>query len=247
MAEVFRGARNGMILASGYLADSLITYREETAAADGGGEPEDAGFNIFAYVMPGSMMIGLLFIVELVLRDLLREKRGGTLSRILASPARTGEVVAGKVGAAFAITMISCIILLAVSRIGFSVGLGDPLALLLHTVGTILMCTGVMTLLYGAISSERAADAIMSVVIIVMALFGGSMVPFEQMPAMLQAAGRFSPVYWASDGFRKIFLLEASAADVALNLLVLYALGAATLIPGSLLIRGRIARGGWTG
>jgi ABC-2 type transport system permease protein len=247
MEKVFEGARNGMILASGYLADSLITYTEETAVDEDGEESGASGFNIFAYVMPGSMMIGLLFIVELVLRDILREKNSGTLSRILASPVRTGEVVAGKVGAAFAITMISCVILLAVSRIGFSVKLGDPAALLLHTVGTILMCTGVMTLLYGAISSERAADAVMSVVIIIMALFGGSMVPFEQMPALLQSVGRFSPVYWASDGFKMIFLFDASTAGVALHLLVLYALGAATLIPGAFLIRSRISRGGWAG
>jgi ABC-2 type transport system permease protein len=202
-------------------------------------------FNIFAYVMPGSMMIGLLFIVELVLRDLLRERTGGTLRRILSAPVTAGQAVAGKVGAAFSITMLSCLILLAVSRFGFSVDLGDPLALLFHTVATILMCTGVITFLYGAISNERVADAVMSVVIIVMALFGGSMVPIEQMPPALQAVGRFSPVFWASDGMKRIFLMGAGVSDIGINILILVLLGVCTLIPGTLLIRGRIAKGGW--
>ncbi len=251
MEEVINGARNGVILVYGYVADSLITFRDEVAsAADtavaAAGEQEDSGgFNIFAFVMPGSMMIGLLFITELVLRDILRERTGGTLPRMLASPVTTSQVVAGKVGAAFAITMISCLILLLVSRIGFSVDLGDLPALLLHTVATILMCTGVMTFLYGAISSERAADAVMSVVIIAMALFGGSMVPYEQMPSALQAVGRFSPVFWAADGMKRIFLFDAGISDISVHLAILAALGVCSLIPGTLLIRSRIVKGGW--
>ncbi len=249
MEEVMAGAKNGVILAYGYIADSLITFTDEVAALPDSvaavDDPVVRDFNIFAYVMPGSMMIGLLFIVELVLRDLLRERKAGTLRRMLAAPVTTGQVVAGKVGAAFAITMISCLLLLAVSGLGFGVDLGDPLALVLQTVVTILMCTGIMTFLYGAISKERTADAVMSVVIIVMGLFGGSMVPIEQMPPALQAAGRFSPVYWAADGMKKIFLLDAGVSDISVNLVILLLLGVCTIIPGALLIRGRLAKGGW--
>jgi len=249
MEEVMDGARNGVILTYGYIADSLVTFTDEVAALPDSvsaiDDPVVKDFNLFAYVMPGSMIIGLLFIVELLLRDLLRERKAGTLRRMLAAPVTTGQAVAGKVGAAFAITLISSIILLAVSRLGFGIDLGDPLALFFQTVATILMCTGIMTFLYGAISSERAADAVMSVVIIVMALFGGSMVPIEQMPPALQTAGRFSPVFWAADGMKRIFLLEAGLGDIRTHLLILFLLGATTIIPGALLIRARIAKGGW--
>ena len=249
MEKVMDGAKNGVILTYGYIADSLITFTDEVAALPDSvaavDDPVVKDFNIFAYVMPGSMMIGLLFIVELVLRGLLRERKAGTLRRMLAAPVTTGQAVAGKVGAAFAITLISSLILLAVSRLGFGVDLGDPLALFLQTVATILMCTGIITFLYGAISGERAADAVMSVMIIVMALFGGSMVPSEQMPPALQAAGRFSPVFWAADGMKKIFLLDAGVSDIRIHLLVLFLLGVLTIIPGALLIRARIAKGGW--
>jgi ABC-2 type transport system permease protein len=248
MEDVMNGARNGVILAYGYVADSLITFRSEVAAADttsaGGDGGGKAGFNIFAFVMPGSMMIGLLFITELVLRDLLRERTGGTLSRMLAAPVTTGQVVAGKVGAAFTVTMIACLILLGVSRLGFGIDLGDPPALLLQTIATILMCTGVMTLLYGAISNERAADAVMSVVIIVMALFGGSMVPIEQMPPALRETARFSPVFWAADGMKRIFLFGAGVSGIWIHVTVLLLVGVLTVVPGAILIRSRIAKGG---
>ena len=71
------------------------------------------------------------------------------------------------------------------------------------------------------------------------------MVPIEQMPGALQAAGRFSPVYWASDGMKQIFLLDAGIPEVALHVLILTALGLCTIIPGALLLRARMAKGGW--
>ena len=137
-----------------------------------------------------------------------------------------------------------CLILLAVGRLLFGIELGDPLALLLQVIATVTMSTGILTFLYGAISNERTADAMMSVVIIMMALFGGGMMPLEQMPSPLQAAGRFSPVFWAVDGIKRIFVQGAGVADLRVHLLVLFLLGIGTIVPGALLLRGRIAREG---
>ena len=237
-----------MILAYGYVADSLITFTDEVAALpDSVSAADDPGVR-FQYIR---------------LRDAGKhddrpavhsragaprsapQRKEGTLKRILAAPVTAGQAVAGKVGAAFAITMIAALICLAVSGIGFGVDLGDPFALSLEAVAVIMMCTGVMTFLYGAISNERAADALMSVVIMVMALFGGSMVPVEQMPPSLQAAGRFSPVFWAADGMKQIFLHDAGVNDIRMHLLILFLIGVCTIIPGVLLIRARIAKGRW--
>ena len=59
----------------------------------------------------------------------------------------------------------------------------------MHVVGSILMCVGIMAFLYGFIRSERVADAMLPVVIIVICVFGGAMFPYEIMgPAMQKAA-----------------------------------------------------------
>ncbi len=241
--EVFlRESRRGIALTRGYLTDSLVTIRTETVTT--GSEEEARGFNIFAYILPGSMMLGLLFISELVLRDIVRERRRGTLSRILVSPVGPGRVVAGKVASAFAITAASCLILLLVSRLGFGMDLGKPLPLVLHLLASILMCTGLMTFFYGFVRSERAADAVISILIVVVSLFGGSMLPFEQMGSTLQKIGRFSPVYWASDGFKMIFLSNAGVGEISGHLLVLLGIGLAGLIPGSIMLDLSIRKGG---
>ncbi|MBN1163347.1 MAG: ABC transporter permease [Candidatus Krumholzibacteriota bacterium] len=236
------GARGGIALVRDYISDPLITLKEETVVpAD---EKESTGeANIFSYVLPGSMMIGLLFISELVLRDIVREKQAGTLYRILAAPLEASQVVAGKILSTFAVTLISCLVLLLISAVGFRMDLGRPVPLAVHLLGTIFMCTGVITLCYGFIDNERAADAVMSILIILMALFGGSMVPFEQLGSGLQKVGRFSPVYWASDGFKKIFMTGAGLGELRAHLTVLYGVALATVFPGALLLDRRVRKG----
>ena len=234
------GARNRLLLAGDFIADSLITLETETITEEDEGEP---GFNIFAFVLPGSMLIGLLFIGEIVMRDILREGKTGTLSRLFTTPVEGGHIVVAKVVSTFAITAIACTILMIVGRIAFGIQIGRPGPLVLHFVGTILMCTGLITFFYGFLRSERAADALLSVVIIVLCLFGGSMVPFEQMGKGLQRVGRFSPVFWAIDGFKKILVWDMGFEGIALNLAVLYGTGIVMIVAGIVLLRGRIRRG----
>jgi ABC-2 type transport system permease protein len=240
--ELLGKARSGITLAEAYVTDSLITLRSEVAAD---GDSRDEGLNIFAFVLPGSLLIGLLFISEIVLRDIVRERREGTLGRLLSAPLETGHIIAGKILSTYAITGIACILLFAIGRLAFGIDLGEPLPLAVHFIGTILMCTGLMAFFYGLIRTERAADAILSVVIIVMALLGGSMIPIEQMGRSLQRIGRFSPVFWASDGFKQLFVYDAGFREIWLHLVVLYCIGVLAVIPGAIMLGRRVKGGGW--
>jgi ABC-2 type transport system permease protein len=239
------GARDRMLLANSYIADSLITYRTEIVSDEE--KEEETGFNIFAYVLPGSMLIGLLFISEIAMRDLLREGHTGTLARLFTTPVEGEHIVAAKILSTFVITAAASLVLLLIGRFGFGIALGSPAPLILQLVGTILMCTGVITLFYGFMRTERAADAVLSVVIIVMCLFGGSMVPIEQMGQTMMKVGRFSPVFWAIDGFKKILVRDMGMGEIVPNLIVLYSLGIVTIIVGAVLLKRRVRRGGWSG
>ncbi len=238
-------AKIGFVQTEGYLSDSLITLRSETAAGDddeegSGGIP---GFNIFSYVMSGSLMLGLLFTSNIMLNDIVRERRTGTLARTLCAPLGTGHVVAGKVLSVYAVTAIACLLLLVVGKFAFRMDLGDPAALAAHTAATILMCTGLMTFLFGVIRRERAADAIAPVVIIVLSMLGGSMLSFDMFGETMQRIGKFSPVYWANDGFKKILLFGAGPAEISRNILVLVSVGIAALVPGAILLGAGFRKG----
>lgn len=235
------GARSKLVLAEGYVADSIITYDVVDEVSE---EPEEeGGLNLFAYLLPGTLLIGLLFISEISMRDIFRERSTGTLDRLLTTPVGTGHYIAGKVLATFSITALACIVLLIVGRFAFGIDVGRPVPLVIHFIGTILMCTGLVTLFYGFIRTERAADAIMSIVIVVLALLGGSMVPYEQMGAGMRGIAPFSPVFWASDGFKKIFIEDWGVSELGLHIAVLYGLAAITMVVGGMMLRRRIGKG----
>jgi ABC-2 type transport system permease protein len=233
-----------LLLVGGYLADSLVSLQTQDEVSEIEEESPTVGFNVFAFVMPGSLLIGLLFISQIALRDIVREKERGTLARLFTAPLDVEHVVGGKILSAFAITAISCLLLVIVGRFGFGISLGRPLPLVAHLVGTVFMCTGVITLLYGFIKSDRAADAVLPIVILTLCLLGGSMVPIDQMGATIRTIGRLSPVFWAVNGFQKLFLEDAGLKDISMHLGILYGVAVLTVVPGTLLLRRRVKRGG---
>ncbi|MBU8923050.1 MAG: ABC transporter permease [Bacteroidales bacterium] len=232
-------------LTGGYLTDTLISVEESTvseAGDEGGGG--SSGVNVFSYVMAGSMMIGLLFTSNIMLRDIVRERASGTLTRILAAPLSIWHVVAGKLLAAYMVTMVACLALLIIGRFAFGMDLGGPVVLAVHLSATMFMITGFMTFCFGLIRSERSADAIVSVLIIVISLLGGGLIPISQMGGMFRSIALFSPVYWASDGFMEIFLNQAGLADIIQNIAILVGIGLVTLMPGTWLLGRNLRKGG---
>ena len=56
---------------------------------------------------------------------------------------------------------------------------------------------------YAFIRTERQAGAVISSVIIVMSLLGGSMLPVEQFPAPVQILSKFTVNHWGLQAFLK--------------------------------------------
>jgi len=239
LTALLENAKGGIALVKPYLTDTLIAMKTTTVSA----EPQEkspAKFNFFALIMPGSIMIGLLFISEITMRDILRERRAGTLARIFTGPVEAGTVLAGKIVSAFAITAASCVLLLAIGRLGFGIRWGNPAALAAHLSGSILMCIGIMALIYGAIKSDRVADAVLPVVIIVICILGGAMFPTEIMGATMRRFAPASPAFWVIDGIKKVAVGGAGFGGIARNLAYVYGVGAATMVAGAALLGAKV-------
>jgi ABC-2 type transport system permease protein len=240
LARLLSSARPRAELIRGYLADTLITLtsRSDSAPSE---EPKEK-FNFFAFIMPGSMLIGLLFIGEITMRDIVREREAGTLERIFAGPVRSGSVIAGKMLSAFMITLLSCLLLIVIGRLGFGIAWGPPLELFAFVIGSILMCVGIMAFLYGFIRSERVADAMLPTIIIVICIFGGAMFPYETMGAAMQKAAKLSPAFWVIDGLKRIAIYRSGWSAIAPHLAIVYGIGAITSVAGAALLRNTFAR-----
>jgi ABC-2 type transport system permease protein len=219
---------------------------EETEGAGITEEPEEedgGGFNIFTFILPGLAFMGILFIGEMAMRDVLAEQTAGTLSRVLTTPLTPVHFLAGKMAQAF-ILCLACQSLVMISgTLVFGVGWGPLHLVALFTAAAALSVTGLTALIFGLARSERQGSAIAGLLIMGMSLLGGSMFPLEMLPRFLHTAARFTLNFWAIKGFRSLAIEGGGLAEIAQPTLLLCTVGLACTALGAVLLKQRIARG----
>jgi ABC-2 type transport system permease protein len=171
----------------------------------------------------------------------LRERIGGTLERLLATPVSRSEIVLGySLGFGLFATMQVLVLLgwtlldVQVPALGplpaFSLGLAVPVAgsPLLAFLVVILLALGAVSL--GILLSTFARTELQVVqfiplVIVPQALLSGVLFPVSSMPDILQAIARFLPLTYATDGLRQVVIRGADLGYGALQLDVLVLAG----------------------
>ncbi len=169
----------------------------------------------------------------------LRERVGGTLERLLATPVERGEIVLGySLGFGIFATLMVAVLLvwtlldLQVPAIGplpaFSVGLAIPVAgspALLYLV-VLLLALGAVSL--GILLSTFARTELqvlqfIPLVIVPQGLLAGILFPVSSLPAVLQPISALMPLTYAVDGLRQVVIAGADLAtrDLQVDLLVL--------------------------
>jgi ABC-2 type transport system permease protein len=169
----------------------------------------------------------------------LRERTGGTLERLMATPVTRGEIVAGyTLGfGVFAMVQVALIMTwvlgsLQVPSIGplpaFSVGLGIQVAgsPVLAFVVVILAAMGAVSLgifLSTFARTELQVIQFIPIVIVPQFLLSGVLFPVATLPELLQPLSYLMPLFYAVDGLRQVFIRGADLSVTALqvDLLVL--------------------------
>jgi ABC-2 type transport system permease protein len=169
----------------------------------------------------------------------LRERTGGTLERLMATPVTRGEIVAGyTLGfGVFAMVQVALIMTwvlgsLQVPSIGplpaFSIGLGIEVAgsPLLAFVVVILAAMGAVSLgifLSTFARTELQVIQFIPIVIVPQFLLSGVLFPVATLPELLQPLSYLMPLFYAVDGLRQVFIRGADLSVTALqvDLLVL--------------------------
>jgi ABC-2 type transport system permease protein len=70
------------------------------------------------------------------------------------------------------------------------------------------MLAGFISFIYSFIRTEQQAGAVLSSVIITMSLLGGSMMPVENFPPLIQQISKFTPNYWGIKTFQKAIMRD---------------------------------------
>jgi len=179
----------------------------------------------FAYIFPGLAIFALMFIAQGFALRLMRDRLRGLQRRIAMTPASPTAVVAG--GVVYLVTGLFAL-LLVLALIGtliFRIQLQNPVSLLVLGTGTAVFAAGLHLLSIGLARSDRSASFVGSVVVLVLALFGGTFLPAEQLPSFLQSVAVLTPNGAAQQGFVDVLVRGKGLADIGARAGVVWSWG----------------------
>lgn len=156
---------------------------------------------------------------------LVLERKNGSLQRLLTTPIRRSEVIAGHVLAMFLVVFTQEGILIILGQYAFGVDyLRQPWAILIMMVALALWAAG-LGLLIGAISKKEDQVIVLSLVaMFIFAAMGGAWFPLEVTGKTFATIGHLMPTAWAMDGFQNIIMRGLGLTSVLFpaGMLLLY-------------------------
>jgi ABC-2 type transport system permease protein len=182
---------------------------------------------------PAIVAFFLYFFVYLLTGvSFLRERTGGTLERLMATPVTRGEIVGGYLlGFGLFATIQVAVLLtwalgsLQVPSIGplpaFSLGLGIPVAGSPAIAFLVVVLLGLGAISLGIFLSTFARTELqviqfIPVVLVPQFLLSGVLFPIDSLPSILQPLVGLMPLHYAVDALRLVFIQGADLANAAL-------------------------------
>jgi ABC-2 type transport system permease protein len=208
----------------------------------------DAGFlDTFAPALVGFLVFFLVFVLTGI--SFLRERVGGTLERLLATPVRRSEIAVGySAGFTFFATLQSIVVLtfllmsVTVPAIGpfssFNIGLGvynagSPWLAFLITFLLGLVAVNLGIFLSTFARTELQIVQFIPIVIVPQALLAGIIWPVDSLPGILQPIAHLLPMTYGIEGLREILVKGADLSSQVLQIDVLVLAGMAVVLAGA--------------
>ncbi|HEY5487603.1 MAG TPA: ABC transporter permease [Candidatus Limnocylindrales bacterium] len=221
------------------------------------GSPDATTLDTLAPVVVGFFVYFFVFVLTGI--SFLRERLGGTLERLLATPVSRAEIVLGySLGFGFFATLqVTLVLAFVLARLqipalgpipAFAIGLGvrtagNPLIayLLVLVLGLGAVSLGIFLSTFAR--SELQILEFIPIVIVPQGVLGGFFWPTDQLPALLQPVARILPVTYAIDGLRQVMIAGAdlTSRQVLLDLGVLAAIAAVFVLLAASTIRREVA------
>lgn len=188
---------------------------------------------------PGIMALAVLMVTSIFsVIIIVREKTGGMLERLFATPLRSSELVVGHGLALSVIALAQSTVVLSAALLIFQVQVVGNIALAFLIL--VLFAIGNQGL--GMIASAAARNELQAVQFIPLVLFpslllSGVFFPIEAIPKDFRGLSFAVPLTYAGDAMRSIMLRGWGLGEIGLDLVVLIVYAGLTLLGATILLR----------
>ena len=214
---------------SSLTADALLDVRSLY-----GGE-----IGILDFTAPGIIGFAMTLItVMLTAMAVVRERTGGTLTRILIAPVSAGQVTLGYTMAFSLIAVFQAAELLLATAWLFHVRfVGNPGVVALVVILFAIGLQGIATLISTLSKNEAQAMQFVLFLLIPSIMLSGVFRPLEAMPASIRPLSYAIPLTYANSALRKVMLTGHGFGAIGFELAVLGAIALVTLVLSVLSMR----------
>lgn len=173
---------------------------------------------------------------------LIQARRYGVISRTLAAPVSTGQVIVGQAFGRFVVALLQGSYIMVASTLLFGVEWGNVvLSILVLTLFCVVAAAAAMVI-GSVMDNDSAASGVGVGAGLVLAGLGGSMLPLELFPDTLREVAKFTPHAWGYEAFAEIQRHDGGLVDILPSLGVLAGMAAVLLVLGAWLLRRSLAR-----
>jgi len=186
---------------------------------------------ILDFTAPGIIGFAMTLItVMLTAMSIVRERTGGTLTRILIAPVSAWQVTLGYTMAFSLIAVFQSAELLLASTWIFGVRfVGSTGAVALVVLLFAIGLQGIATLISTVSRNEAQAMQFVLFLVIPSIMLGGVFWPLETMPAAMRPLSYAIPLTYANTALRKVMLTGSGIAELSFELAVLGAIAVVAL------------------
>ena len=188
------------------------------------GSAESGFFDVLGPILIGFFVFFFVFLISGI--GLLRERTTGTLERLMSTPVRRGEVLAGYLAGygLFAVAQTIIVVLYAIGVLEMPLA-GSIWNVMAVNVMLALVALSLGTLLSTFASSEFQMMQFIPLVVVPQVFFAG-ILPYDGMAEWLQALGRIMPLYYAADALKGTMYRGEGFSGISADLLALAAFAA---------------------
>ncbi|QTD40207.1 ABC transporter permease [Sporosarcina sp. Te-1] len=205
------------------------------------GEREVSSMQYYAAAMAAMF---LLFNAVRGGKSLHQEQHSATLDRLRMTPTRVDFILGGKFLGTWCLAFGQFLVFMGATHYLLEVNWGEN-ALQTLLIGLVysFAVSGLAVLVAAFSANEKMADLAGGIMVQVLALLGGSMLPLSAFPEVMRKVALVLPNSWALTSFTSI-MNGTTWASLGAAALVLVAIGAASIVVGTVKMRGSALSGG---
>ena len=181
----------------------------------------------------GYLVFFLMFVVSFNMTSIIDDKKDGTWTRILSTPTRPSELLAGHFLGTMVIGAIQVVLLVGFGSLVMGVQWGrSPLGVFLVLFALVFCLTALSLMLAGFVEKRRSMQGLYPVLIVSTSMLGGCMWPLEIVSDFMRTVAHFIPQGQAMLGLTDLIVRGGGVAQALPSVAALLGMGVLFFIVG---------------